>query len=279
MKTGTRFILTLIAFSLWLTNQYSYGQTTPLPYYENFDTLATARWTAYQLGTNDPDDFPWNITVHHPYSPAFSMMHTCNTGTPQANDWTVSKKAFSFAAGGKIDSIRTWITGANPPAAGDTIGIYLLTGNTDPRLASSRILLYDFRGANFQTDSWAKTTNIAIPPTPGTSYIAFRYKTANNCINVFLDNMRLSGNAATGLVPVFKAGEDFKTAPNPVANNLSIQSKVPFETIRIYDITGRKVHSQSFQPTINVSFLPQGTYILELMDKNKKKGIQKIVKQ
>ena len=279
METGKCFMLVLITFSLWLTDQRSYGQTTPLPYYENFDTSATAHWTAYQLGTNNPDDFPWNITVHNPYSQAFSMMHTCNTGTAQANDWTVCKNSFSFATGGKIDSIRSWITGAQAPAAGDTIGIYLLTGNKDPNLASAAILLYDFRGSNFQTDSWVKATNITIPPTTGISYIAFRYKTANNCINIFLDNMRLSGNAATGITPIFKAGEDFKTIPNPVVNNLTIQSKGSFETINIYDVTGRKMHTQSFQPTINIAILPQGTYILELIDKNRERSIQRIIKQ
>lgn len=279
MKTRNLFIPVLIVFSLVLPNQHSYGQTTPLPYYENFDSEANIRWTAYGLGTNNPDDFPWYITIHNPYSPSFSMMHTCNTGTAQANDWTVSKKSFSFAAGGKIDSIRSWITGPHPPAAGDTIGIYLLTGNMDPDLASAKILLHDFRGANFQTDTWIKTTDITIPPTPGTSYIAFRYKTADNCINIFLDNMHLSGNAPTGIVPIFKAGENFTAVPNPVVNNLTIQSKEQFETINMYDIAGRKVHSQPFQRTINISFLPRGTYILELLDKNKKKGIQKIVKQ
>lgn len=279
MKTKKLFILVLIAFSLVLTNQHSYGQITPLPYYENFDSSANLRWKSYELGTNNPDDFPWYITIHNPYSQAFSMMHTCNTGTTQANDWTVSKNSFSFATGGKIDSIRSWITSANPPATGDTIGIYLLTGNADPGLASSKILLHDFRGANFQTDLWVKTTNIIIPPIPGTSYIAFRYKTANNCINIFLDNMHLSGNGPTGVTPIYKAGEDFKIVPNPVVNNLTVQSKEQFEIINIYDIVGRKVHTQSFQLTINISFLPQGTYTLELIDKNKKRGIQKIVKQ
>lgn len=279
MKTGKLLMLAIITFSLGLTNRQAYGQTPPLPYYENFDTSATARWTAYQLGTTNPDDFPWNITVHNPYSQAFSMMHTCNTGTAQANDWTVCKNSFSFATGGKIDSIRSWITGTQPPATGDTIGIYLLTGNRDPDLASAKILLHDFRGSNFQTGSWVKTTNITIPPTPGTSYIAFRYKTANNCINIFLDNMRLSGNAATGITPVFKADEDFKTVPNPVINNLAIQTKEQFEIINIYDVVGRKVFTQFFQPTINIAALQQGTYILELIGKNGQRGIQRIVKQ
>jgi hypothetical protein len=279
MKTRQFFMLVLIAFSLVLTNQCSYGQITPLPYYENFDSSANLRWTAYQLGTNDQDDFPWYITIHNPYSQAFSMMHTCNTGTAQANDWTVSKKAFSFGTGGSIDSIRSWITGTNLLATGDTIGIYLLTGNTDPGLASSKILLHDFRGSNFQTDLWVKTTNITIPPIPGTSYIAFRYKTANNCINIFLDNMHVSGNTSTGITSVFKAGEDFEAVPNPVVTNLTIQSKEQFEIINIYNVVGRKVHTQSFQPMINISFLHQGTYILELIDKNNKRGIQKIVKQ
>ncbi len=279
MSTGKHFILLLITFSFWLGRQHANAQTTPLPHYENFDTSANIRWTTYQLGTNAPDDFPWNISIHNAYSPAFSMMHTCNAGTAQANDWAVCKNAFSFTAGGKIDSIRSWITSNQPPAAGDTIGIYLLVGSTDPRQASARILLHDFRGANFQTDSWIKTTNITIPPTPGMCFIAFRYKTANNCINIFLDNMRLSGNAATGISPVFLAGEDFTIAPNPVADNLNIRSKEALATINIYDLTGRKIHTQSFQPTIYMANLSRGTYILELIGANGKRGIQKIVKQ
>lgn len=279
MKTGKRFTLVLFTCSLWLTNLCAYGQLTPLPYYENFDTSANVRWTAYQLGTTNPDDFPWNITVHNPYSPAFSMMHTCNTGTTQANDWAVCRKAFSFATGGKIDSIRSWITATAPPATGDTIGIYLLTGSEDPGTTSAKTLLYDFRGANFQTDSWIKTTNITIPPTPGMSFIAFRYKTANNCINIFLDNMHVSGNTGTGIIPKFKAGEDFNITPNPVVNNLTIQSKEQVEVINIYDLAGRKMHNQPFQPTIDVAFLAQGTYVLELIGQDGKRGMQKIVKQ
>lgn len=278
-KIPKRFFLVLAGFSLILMNQRSYGQTTTLPYYENFDTLANLRWTAYQLGTDDPDDFPWYITIHNPYSPSFSMMHTCNTGTAHANNWTVCKNAFSFASGGKIDSIRSFITSINPPAADDTIGIYLLTGNSNPDLATSKILLHDFRGIHFKTDVWAKTTDITIPPTPGTSYIAFRYKTANNCINIFLDNMHLSGNVSSGVSQVFPTAEDVKTVPNPVMNILTIQTKEQFEIVNIYDLTGRIVHTQSFQPTINIAFLSQGTYILELIDKNKQRGIQKIMKQ
>ncbi|WP_222165159.1 T9SS type A sorting domain-containing protein [Edaphocola aurantiacus] len=280
MKFKTSIIPALIFFSIMLMQQRSYAQITPLPYYENFDTLANARWTAYRLGTNEPDDFPWYITIHNPYSAPFSMMHTCNvTGTAQANNWTVSKNAFSFVSGGKIDSIRSWITATNPPATGDTIGIYLLTGNQDPALASSVTLLHDFRGADFQTGAWIKTTDILIPPTPGQSYIAFRYKTANNCISIFLDNMQLSGNSPSGINPVSKTGIDFKVSPNPVTDNLTIRSEATIETITVYDIAGRKVHMQAYQPTINISFLSPGTYILELVDKDHKRGIQKVLKQ
>ncbi|RQO29676.1 hypothetical protein DBR32_15570 [Taibaiella sp. KBW10] len=279
MKTMKPFILVLSIFSLLLMNKYTYGQITPLPYYENFDNSANLRWTTYSFGTVDADDFPWYITIHNPYSPAFSMMHTCNSSTTQANNWAVCQKQFSFTAGGRIDSIRTWISSVHPPAIGDTIGIYLLSGNPDPSLATSKILLQDFRGPNFQTDIWAKTTNIPIPPSPGKSYIAFRYKTANNCINIFLDNMHLSGSGPTGITERFKAGKDFKAVPNPVVNTLTIQSKQQFETVHIYDVVGQKVHTQTFARQIDISFLSPGIYFLELIDHNKNRGIEKIVKQ
>lgn len=279
MKIQTLLIPVLTLLAVMSFKQRSYAQITPLPYYENFDTQAIARWTPYRLGTNDQDDFPWYITIHNPYSEPFSMMHTCTVPTAQANNWTVSKNAFSFAAGGKIDSIRSWITATNPPASGDTIGIYLLTGNQDPALANTVTLLHDFRGANFQTNTWVKTTDILIPPTQGQSYIAFRYKTANNCISIFLDNMQLSGNGSSSIKPVNKMGIEFKISPNPVADQLSIQSEVAVETINIYDLTGRKIHTQEYQPVINMSFLTSGTYLLELVDKDKKRGMQKVMKQ
>ncbi|PSK93033.1 T9SS type A sorting domain-containing protein [Taibaiella chishuiensis] len=278
MNAKQHLILVWIALTLALANRAA-GQITPLPYYENFDNAASSRWTAFSLGTSDPDDFPWNITIHNPYSAPFSMMHTCTNGTAQANNWTVCKNAFSFTSGGKIDSIRSWITANNPPATNDTIGIYLLVGNANPALASTAILLHDFRAANFQTGSWIKTTNINIPPTPGSCYIAFRYKTANNCINIFLDNMQLSANVGTGILPVYKAGDDFIIAPNPAVKDLVIRSKHDFEQIHIYNIAGQRVHTQAFQPAIDISYLAPGAYILELIDRNKQTGIQKIVKQ
>lgn len=280
MKTLKTLIPLLILLSVMLLPQPSVAQITPLPYYENFDTQAIARWTAYRLGTNDPDDFPWYITIHHPFSEPFSMMHTCEgTGTAQANNWMVSKNAFSFAAGGKIDSIRSFITATSTPATGDTIGIYLLSGNQDPALASTVTLLHDFRGANFQTGAWIKTTNIMIPPTPGQSYIAFRYKTAQNCINIFLDNMQLSGNGPNSLESVLSAGVDFKLSPNPVRDKLIIQGEGSFEKIQIYNTLGNKVYAQAYQATIDISSLSAGMYILELIDKDQKRGIAKFIKE
>lgn len=74
---------------------------------------------------------------------------------------------------------------------------------------------------------------------PGNSYIAFRYKTASNCINIFLDNMQLSGNAPSAI--------------NDPA--------------------------QAFQPEIDLSALTAGVYFVELVDSRQQKSIHRIVKQ
>lgn len=251
---------------------------TPLPYSTGFDTNPPAGWQVFRKGATVVFS-EWEQTGTNAYTAPFSLSHDYPVGgTSATDDWYVSP-AFSFAAGGKIDSVRHYFSGFGVPQSGDTVAIYLLKGSADPAAATAKTLLYDFRDTKYANDNtWRKATNITIPITPGSSYIAFRYKTIVNWLDVKFDNLRLSGNA-TGVGEIYKAGAHFTTLPNPVADRLNIRTSEAFERVQLYDMTGRKVMAMTYQPVLNMETLPAGTYVLELVDKYEQKGRTLIVKQ
>lgn len=279
-----RLIITAFtATILFLTTHADHvlAQVTPLPYYTEFDFSTTTGWTRFIEGATNQDDFPWYITIHMPYSQPWSLMHTCNTGGgTTVDDWFVSPP-FNFSAGGRIDSIRSFLSALGAPGIpgpGDTIGLYLLTIDPDPALASSVTLLHNFWNSSLIQGAWMKTTNINIPPTPGISYIAFRHRAVDNCMNAFFDNLSISGNP-TSANPIYRAGADFSVAPNPVTDQLTITTTVPFEHCTIYNATGQKVYDAVYRSSVNTASLPAGAYILELTDKQQRKGRTRIVRQ
>jgi len=252
------------------------AQTTSLPYFTGFEN-AMPPWQMIRKGATDPY-YKWSIDNINPYAGTSSIYHGYPVGgTVATDDWFVSP-AFSFSTGGKIDSVRHNFSGFGLPQAGDTVAIYLLTGNADPALATKK-LLRDFRGSDYVADhNWNQTTNITIPPTAGTSYIAFRYRTVSNWLDVRFDNLRISGNS-TGLHDSYIAGRDFSIAPNPVVQHLAIRTSIAFAKLNMYDLTGKKIISQVFQKELDLSQLTAGSYILELIDADQHRGFVTIIKQ
>lgn len=268
-------MLTLCALCL-AASTLAPAQTTSLPYNTGFEN-AMPPWQLIRKGYIHPF-YEWTIGNSTPYAGASSLYHGYPVGATQASDdWFVSP-AFSFTTGGKIDSLRHHFSGFGVPQAGDTVAIYLLQGNPDPALAT-KTLLHDFRGANYTADNqWNQTTNIAIPPTSGTSYIAFRYYTINNWLDVTFDNLGISGNP-NGLQQVYKPGEDFTVMPNPAANQLTVNTNAAFAWAKIYDMTGKVVYNQRFKRNMDISNLPAGSYFLELSDDSQQKGYITVLKQ
>jgi len=270
MKKTLFMIATGIAMSVSLQ-----AQTTPLPYNYGFENMTG--WQVFRKAATPT--YNWLIKTTGSYAGTGNLYHDYPVGsTTVTDDWYVSP-AFSFAAGGKIDSLRTRFAGFGTPQVDDTVAIYLLKGNPDPATATAKVLLYDFRDTRYVNDyTWNKITNIAIPSSSGNCYIAIRYRTIVNWLDVSFDNLRVSGGATS--VPVtYKAGVHFSVGPNPATNQLNIATNETFQQLSIYDMTSKKVHTQPFQPVINIAALPAGTYVLEMVDKQQQKGTSLIVKQ
>ncbi|MFM2224712.1 MAG: hypothetical protein RJA07_914 [Bacteroidota bacterium] len=257
----------IIASLLLLFSIHSFAQTS-LPYYTSFETVTQqSDWTEFRNGATANSGYVFDNTLA--YSGTSSLAHNYPVGGSSAtNDWIVSPP-FNFASGGKIDSIRHDFYGFGSPMAGDTVAIYLLVGNQNPTLASSKLLLMDYRGINYVNNgTWNIDTNIVIPPTIGQCYIAFRYTTIVNWLDVRFDNLHITSNEVAGINSVNRTTNDFVIYPNPTDNFISISNDISANAkIVISDISGKifKMDMDN-KNQIDIHDLQSGVYFLKITD-------------
>jgi len=244
------------------------AQTT-LPYFTGFDDAAQQQgWIGFRRG--DTSLYNWAFTSNDAYSAPSSLYHDYPVGGTQVtDDWYVSPP-FNFTYGGTVDSLRYKFSGFGTPGAGDTVAIYLLTGNADPDLATSKTMLVDFRGTNYTNDNnWYLHAPIQIPATAGQSFLAFRYTTTINWLDVRFDNVAMSallpGAVADG------AGKLISVFPNPVTDVLKVDAtsaglQEPC-TLALYNSLGVQVLQKAVmgKDEIRVS-QPSGAYFYQLTD-------------
>lgn len=218
---------------------------TPLPYYTGFDNATEkAGWTEFRKGDNGA--YKWTFDTNSSVSSPTRLKHDYPVGgSVVTDDWFVSPP-FSFIYGGKIDSVYSSFTGFGMPTSDDTIAIYVLRGNPDPALASSKTLILDYKTAYINDNTWRDTFSIAIPASPSTTFIAFRYKTINNWLDVSFDNLRLKSNAASSIDPAELNASNYHLYPNPCQDgNLFFSKEINAGAhaidIRFYSIIGQEV--------------------------------------
>lgn len=282
MKKKHLLITTIIlTFTLFSTAQ------TPLPYYSGFDNAQQqAGWKEYELGATD-DTYHWALTGFNAFTPPSCLAHYYPVGgSQQTDDWYISPE-FDFEQGGLIDSLRYSFTGFGTPNTGDTIALYLLTGSDNPDQASAKIVLYNFTDSNYTNDDvWRKLDSLEIPPTSGKSYLAFRYTTVNNWLDVKIDNLSISG-MGTNALDQLQANPGVSVFPNPTNNYLNINwEKGPVKPgITILDGRGRimieNAVSKQFinSVQISVSDLTPGIYFLQLTDAAGNRFTEKFIKE
>ena len=131
----------------------------------------------------------------------------------------------TFIGGGQIDTLWKNYSGFGIPVLGDSIALYLLNGSTDPDLAT-KTLLYNFTDSTYIADAiWSKDSNITIPPTSGNSYLAFRYYTTNNWLDVKFDNLYLTYTGGSSQITEFDNFAEVLIYPNPTKDYISFNFK------------------------------------------------------
>lgn len=252
-----------------VSNVYS---QTALPYFTGFDNSAQqSGWQIIRKGVIST--YNWNYSSFNSYSAPNTLAHFYPVdGTAYTDDWFVSPE-FSFPDGGKIDSIRHHFSGFGAPVTGDTIAVYLLTGSPDPAQASSKIILFNYVANYVNDNTWHLDTNIEIPATAGSSYIAFRYKTIISWLDVLFDNVAVSG-VSSGIAENNDPFDKIAIFPNPANHILTVSGNISASaTISIIDINGKVTRSVSpsglnGRDIIDISGLNKGLYFLKISTGN-----------
>jgi hypothetical protein len=255
--------ITIIGFIILFS--FSLEAQVPLPYFTGFENASQqAGWTEYQKA--EVTFCHWYLTsnISHSFAPS--------SGIILVDNWFVSPP-ISIINGGKLDSIRYMFSGYSQPVSGDTIGIYLLNGSPDPSLASSKLLLFDFRGAEYIIDnSFQIKTNILLPASSGLSYLAIRYRNADcshNWLTVSFDNIALSGNDV-GIDEFNPNAYKVNIYPNPAKDNITIKSNSNIkQNLEIYNMVGQSVYTSYIYHDliIDISNFPKGVYFIKINTK------------
>lgn len=237
---------------------------TALPYYTGFDNATeTAGWQEFRKGNADPG-YKWGYSTFGAYSAPSALFHNYPVGgTVTTDDWFVSP-GFSFPAGGTVDSVRSAFSGFGVPSTADTVALYLLTGSPDPALATTRTLLLDYRNADYSNNNTWRTHTFPLAAATGSCYLAIRYKTVNNWLDVKFDNIKISAPSATFIPDQPLQGNNIAVYPNPAAQSLQIrfgaQPAVPV-SIKLYNTLGELQIAEPVMPHELLHFnLKNGTY-------------------
>ncbi len=230
------------------------AQTT-FPYFTDFDDAnAQDGWIEHRKGATGFDR--WDFSTFQPFSSPNALTHFYPVGGTQLTvDWFVSP-AFDFSIGGNIDSLRYAFGGFGTVMPGDTVALYLLGGAQDPDSATNVTLLYDFRDTVYQNDNvWRKLTDVNIPATSGMAYLAFKYVTTNNWLDVRFDNLALSGNGI-GVPDPSEAEFQISLFPNPAGDYVSLKGNAHMGNeqlqLRLFDLNGRMLHEEWLAPNAKV---------------------------
>jgi hypothetical protein len=253
-----------------------------LPYFSGFDNAAQkAGWTEFKKAATTFSHWSYGgggfsapDCVGHSYSPS--------TGISLTDNWFVSP-AFLIPNGGTLDSIRYKCSGFSVPVTGDTIALYLLSGSQDPALATSKILLFDFRGADYVNDyTYKLKTALPLVAAPGNNYIAIRYRNtdcSSKWLTVSFDNVSIRGNSSVG-IGVMEEDNLVSIYPNP-SNGKYIVSGNDMMQIEVYDASGKLIHSvkDSVNPTQEIDLSgSKGVYFVKIIT-NEKVISKKIIVQ
>lgn len=256
MKTLLLSILILVAIP------FGFAQNT---YYTGWDNAAeNAGWTQLQKG--DVGLYKWEKDASTSVSSDSCLAHYYPVGGSVPTDnWFISP-AFDFSAGGWIDTLWHNYAGFGSPMAGDTIVLYLLNGSSDPDLATKTVL-YNFTDSTYTADNtWYEHLMIPVGTHAGNSYLAFRYYTTYNWLDVKFDNLYVTSYSTVATEePVIE--ETITLYPNPASTtvNLELSTDLSKEltSITLYDNTGRLIQTvDTNQKNLDVSNFESGIYFL-----------------
>ncbi len=167
----------------------------------------------------------------------------------------VQFQAYDWYHTGYIDEVSLW----NKALNASDIAAIMANGAEEianPNFENNLLLYYKFnQGTAYGTNTGISTLN-----------------DENFAYDGQLMNFALTGNASNwGGIPLNNStftNQQFSMYPNPATSSLSIQGKVGLSSVRIFDLAGRLIQSQttdfSNRATVDVAQLTAGVYFAEI---------------
>lgn len=108
-----------------------------------------------------------------------------------------------------------------------------------------------------------------------TVYLAFELTSYNKFV-LYLNDVSVTINDPVGIVE--PSWITLKTYPNPIIDQVTIQTKASVQWVEVRDLYGKTVAHFENQKTFDLSFLPAGSYWLKAVDADGLNYQQKVVK-
>jgi len=236
---------------------------TPLPYYTGFDNAAQKDgWVYFAQGLEDPLQAGWIYNSITPKSAPQYLYHSYWGDAPSlTKDWIISP-SFDFSGGATV-KCALMVYAYPAVTANDSINLYLLEGSQNPTIAT-KTLLGTFASKAITTYAWDSTDAISIPPTSGTSYLAFKYTGLNEWFEVGIDDLYINAGI-TAIEDIHTPRQAILFYPNPVGDCLYWNlNQVKIKTARVLNIVGKELmHFNLSLEKLDISSLPAGLYIIE----------------
>lgn len=254
------------------------AQITP-PYLTGFDTPAEkAGWHEIRIGSTEY--YGWTYANAQAATPPTCLHHDYPVGNVDADtveDWFVSPQIAFY--GGNTLSFRYYvysITGGTFPV--DYFGVWYSPDSDDPA-GGDYIELANLTNKASTAFEWKDTSNIAIPATSDSGYIAFRYRATNNWFipnvnSVYIDGFNLS---QTQPRPI-----DVKVFPTITENSIAVQTNGSTEYIALVDALGRvqkQIDNPSASQQIDMADFTPGVYQIIVREINGSRHAVRVVKQ
>ncbi len=231
-----------------------------LPYSTGFETAQEqADWDLFRLGPAMNNPYEWAInngSLNHYYPVG---------GTELTNDWMVSPE-IDLTSGVMLDSLDFKATGFGTPFGEDTVALYVISGNKNPALANNIELLYLLSDSSYNPDNmWRTIKNIAIPSQLGNGYLAFRYQTTVNWLDVFVDNISIG--ATTSIDNGELSSFSFSVMPNPTSERirLAVPEQERVEQILLTNLNGSTIRQfNATERDLDIAGVAPGIYLLRV---------------
>ncbi len=271
------FLLTLSACS------NLFAQIDQFPYIENFDEVEfySGRQqlpTGWTFENENNDLAFWEIitdesTVEYARTPP-NAAHMSYNPVENADDWLFTPQ-IEMIAGNEYD-LSFWFKKVDT-GFGTSEKLNVFAGETTQQIKNKTTPI--FKNNTISNEQFDQGTASFTPTKSGTYHFGFHCYSEAFQFLLVIDDVKIEEKIHAGVRNIYEENE-LKLFPNPASNQVyltlaDVESFPRNPMLQIYNVSGRLMGQQQIQSNadpIDVSELPNGWYIVQLIDNNRRVG-------